>query len=52
MTEPVNEAENTSVSHPITAVTTDIAVGVGLALLFLVILFFAGGGSNFIYIDF
>lgn len=52
MSEPLNQPEQTPVTHPITAITSDIAVGVGLALLFLVILFFAGGGSNFIYIDF
>ena len=30
----------------------DLACGAGAALLLLAILFFAGGGSNFIYIDF
>jgi hypothetical protein len=30
----------------------DAAKGVGTALLFLLALFFASGGSNFIYIDF
>lgn len=30
----------------------DLAYGAGAALLLLAILFFAGGGSNFIYIDF
>ena len=31
---------------------TDAAIGIGMALLLLLILFFASGGSNFIYIDF
>lgn len=30
----------------------DAAIGIGMAFLLLLILFFAGGGSNFIYIDF
>ncbi len=40
------------ISHPAQALITDLLIGAGLAILLLVILFFAGGGSNFIYIDF
>lgn len=30
----------------------DVIIGVGAAILVLLALFFASGGSNFIYIDF
>ena len=43
----MKKASNTPVE-----ILFDALAGIGWACLLLMILFFAGGGSNFIYIDF